>query len=100
MSLIARISTTGHRYIPLLRSVIWWSIETVESIKNFKTKLAQFWPNSTWGHQPLQTLEKLVIEEEDVDKTYAAMLDATSLLTEEVLLWSSRNTGRHPSQGT
>jgi hypothetical protein len=55
----------------------------------FRTKLAQVWVQSSWGRrQRLERLKKVPVEKEDVVETYTAMLDATELLTAEVLRWS------------
>jgi hypothetical protein len=58
----------------------------------FRSKLVGLWQHSTWGKREpsLERLKKVVVEEEDVTETYKAMVDATGLLTEAVLLWSSR----------
>jgi hypothetical protein len=51
----------------------------------------RFWRNSSWGKRlSLQTIEKIDIKEEDVIATLNAMLNATELLTEAVLRWSSQ----------
>jgi hypothetical protein len=65
----------------------------------FRGNLAGLWQRSTWGKREpsLERLEKVVVEEEDVIETYTAMLNATSLLTEEVLRWSSGKAGGRPT---
>jgi hypothetical protein len=66
--------------------------------ERFRAKVRGLWANSSWGtRQNLEDLEKVVIEEEDIDKTYTAMLNATDLLTEAVLRWSSL---KAPEQAT
>jgi len=62
----------------------------------FRKQLAESWNKSTlWAHsswgerQKLNELTKVVIDEEDVTRTYTAMLKATTLLTEAVLRWGS-----------
>jgi hypothetical protein len=56
----------------------------------FREAIAGFWPNSSWGRRTnLEGLEKVVVEEEDVVATLDAMLNATALLTGELLRWSS-----------
>jgi hypothetical protein len=60
----------------------------------FRKAVARFWPNSTWGRRlSLEGLEKMVVEEEDVIATLDTMLNATELLTNEVLRWSSHKAG-------
>jgi len=64
----------------------------------FRAAVARFWPTSSWGKRlSLEGLEKVVVEEEDVIATYEAMLNATELLANEVLRWSSRKAADLPS---
>jgi hypothetical protein len=56
----------------------------------FRRSVDSCWSRSTWGKRlSLEGLAKIEVEEEDVIETYTAMLDATDLLTNEVLRWSS-----------
>lgn len=57
----------------------------------FREAVAGFWPNSSWERRlRLEGLEKVVVEEEDVIVTLDAMLNATKLLTNELLQWTAR----------
>jgi hypothetical protein len=56
----------------------------------FREAIREVWSDSSWGRRVgLERLEKVVVEEEDVIATHDAMLNATELLTNDVLLWSS-----------
>ena len=59
----------------------------------FRSNVAQCWPNTTWGRRGnnLQQLEKIEVADEDVVTTYHTMLDAARLMTEAVLDWASKN---------
>jgi hypothetical protein len=61
----------------------------------------KLWSQSSWGRGgsglPM-LLEKVPVEEEDVIKTYEAMLGATRLLTAEVLRWDSESANGSRSQ--
>jgi hypothetical protein len=57
----------------------------------FREVVAHYWPNSSWGGRlSLEGLERVAVEEEDVIATHDAMLNATELLTIELLRWSRR----------
>ena len=65
----------------------------------FRKAVGGFWRNSSWGRRlRLESLEKVVVEEEDVIATLDAMLNATKLLTDELLRWSSRNAEPLPTK--
>ena len=65
----------------------------------FREAVAGFWANSSWGRRlRLEGLEKVVVEEEDVIATLDAMLNATKLLTNELLRWSSRKAEELPTR--
>ena len=64
--------------------------------KKFRMDLAPYWTNSTWGaRESLDRLKRIAVEEADVAQTYEAMCEATGLVAEAVLEWSSRNAGGH-----
>lgn len=67
--------------------------------KAFRTKLAKKWDQSSWGRRDsLEQLKKVPVEAEDVIETCTAMLEATGLLTAEVLRWSLSRQADSPPQ--
>jgi hypothetical protein len=70
--------------------------------REFVRKLAFMWIQSSWGKRgiPLEPLEKVPVEEEDVIETHKAMLEATGLLTAEVLRWSGQTDGPQQVENT
>jgi hypothetical protein len=62
--------------------------------QRFREQVVDVWAQSTWGKcSDLERLDKVPVEKEDVAETCTAMLEATSLLSGELLSWSSSQAG-------
>jgi len=84
----------------------WAQINTAFAVRNlvehrdgkvdklFRNAVKDIWPQSNWGKrvdsETLVTLEKITVEEEDVNATFTAMLKIIELLTEETLAWDAQ----------
>src|SRR5215510_4179560 len=93
MCLTRVILATGRKSIRHSRSVTWSSNRDGKIDTEFRSNVAQCWPNTTWGRRGnnLQQMEKIEVADEDVVTTYHTMLDASRLMTEALIDWASKN---------
>ena len=55
----------------------------------FREAVKRHWSNSTWGRVSVADVKKVAVEYDDVTMTFEAMLQATELLTRDLLEWCS-----------
>lgn len=63
--------------------------------KEFRSKVRKVWSNSTWSRIDLERVNKIIVEDRDVDRTHEAMVTACRTLTGGLLSWNAaQTTGR------